>query len=98
MLLQPSAKHIFIIITVITIHYYVLSACYVIGILYIILVPAMSFCILYTICLKPSNRDAYWGSDSSLFVSLLCHLGKQHSPSEPQCLISKTGTIGITIL
>ena len=43
MLLQPSAKHIFIIITVITIRYYVLSACYVIGILYIIRVPAMSF-------------------------------------------------------
>ena len=36
MLLQPSAKHIFIIITMITIHYYVLSACYAIGILYII--------------------------------------------------------------
>lgn len=36
MLLQPPAKHIFIIITVITIRYYVLSACYAIGILYII--------------------------------------------------------------
>ena len=36
MLLQPSAKHIFIIITVITTRFYVLSACYVIGILYII--------------------------------------------------------------
>ena len=36
MLLQPSAKHIFIIITMITIHYYVLSARYAIGILYII--------------------------------------------------------------
>ena len=71
MLLQPSAKHIFIIITMITIHYYVLSACYAIGILYIIWVPAMSlvFYILFVLNLK-TGKPSGGGTAPSLCPAL----------------------------